>query len=653
MSFSVSANASRGPRAVQAVRHSAAVRLLIMLFASLWLCLAGVAHGADDDFLPPEQAFRFAAHQVDAKTIEVRFDVADGYYLYRDRFAFAAQPASVKLGAPVFPPGKVKFDETFGKEMETYHGGLTIRLPVESAPADGKWSLVVTSQGCADKGLCYPPQESVFKVGGGVLDSLFGKRAPADSSSIGNGPAAASGDAAGAAASTGPSPAQPAPAADENDRIAGALASRNLGVIAALFFGLGLLLTFTPCVLPMVPILSSIVVGEHVTRKRALLVSLSYVLGMAVVYTGIGVAAGLLGEGLSAALQAPWVLVAFALLMVALSLSMFGLYELQLPQHWQTRLTASSNRRQGGQLAGAAAMGAISALIVGPCVTAPLAGALAYIARTGDAVVGGGALFAMALGMGVPLLLVGVGAGNLLPRAGRWMETTKRFFGFLLLGVALWMVSPVLPAWALMAGWATLLLVGAVFLSAFDSLGPDAHGLARVGKGLGLLAALAGAILLVGLASGSRDPLQPLAHLSAARSAPEAAAGGVSEVRFERVRSVAELDARVAQAAAAGKPVLLDFYADWCVSCKEMERFTFTDKRVRARLSEVVMLQADVTRNNVDDRALLKRFGLFGPPGIILYGADGRERPVRAIGYQPATRFLDTLSRALDAKAST
>lgn len=277
-------------------------------------------------------------------------------------------------------------------------------------------------------------------------------------------------------------------------------------MIAALFFGLGLLLTFTPCVLPMVPILSSIVVGEHVTRKRALLVSLSYVLGMAVVYTGIGVAAGLLGEGLSAALQAPWVLAAFALLMVALSLSMFGLYELQLPQHWQTRLTASSNRRQGGQLAGAAAMGAISALIVGPCVTAPLAGALAYIARTGDAVVGGGALFAMALGMGVPLVLVGVGAGNLLPRAGRWMETTKRFFGFLLLGVALWMVSPVLPAWALMAGWAALLLVGAVFLSAFDSLGPDAHGLARVGKGLGLLAALAGAILLVGLASGGRDP---------------------------------------------------------------------------------------------------------------------------------------------------
>ncbi|MGO4327072.1 protein-disulfide reductase DsbD [Cupriavidus sp. 2TAF22] len=654
MGFAVESGALGRQPATTVVRQNAAVRLLFSLLAMLWLCFGGIAHAAsEEDFLPPEQAFRFAARQVDAQTIEVRFDVADGYYLYRDRFAFAAQPASVKLGAPAFPPGKVKFDETFGKEMETYHGGLTIRVPVEAAPADGKWSLVVTSQGCADKGLCYPPMESVFKVGGGALDGLFGKTAKADSTPAGVPAPAGTARSAGNASAAADAAAAPLSGpADENDRIAGALASRNLGLIAALFFGLGVLLTFTPCVLPMVPILSSIVVGEHVTRGRALLVSLAYVFGMAVVYTGVGVAAGVLGEGLSAALQAPWVLALFAALMVGLSLSMFGLYELQLPQRWQTRLTASSNRRQGGQLAGAAAMGAISALIVGPCVTAPLAGALAYIARTGDAMTGGAALFAMALGMGLPLVLVGVGAGNLLPRAGRWMEMTKRFFGFLLLGVALWMVSPVLPAWVLMTGWAALLLVGAVFLSAFEALGPDAHGLARVGKGLGLLAALAGAILLVGLASGGRDPLQPLAHLAALRANPEAVVGKVSEARFERVRSVAELDARVAQAAAAGKPVLLDFYADWCVSCKEMERFTFSDDRVRSRLSGVVMLQADVTRNNEDDRALLKRFGLFGPPGIILYGTDGRERPVRVIGYQPAARFLDSLARAFDAKAS-
>ena len=623
------------------LRHFAAACL--MVFA--WLCGAGGAVAATgDDFLPPEQAFRFAARQIDAHAIEVRFDVADGYYLYRDRFAFAAQPAGVKLGQPQFPPGKVKFDENFGKEMETYHDGVTIRVPVESAP-EGGWTLVVTSQGCADKGLCYPPMEHAFQVGGSALDGLLGKAARSEAPTARAPGADAPAASAGARLDGG----------DDGDRIAGALASRNLPLIAALFFGLGLLLTFTPCVLPMVPILSSIVVGEHVTRGRALAVSLAYVLGMAVVYTAVGVAAGLLGEGLSAALQNPWVLGAFAVLMVALALSMFGLYELQLPQRWQTRLTASSNRRQGGQVAGAAAMGAISALIVGPCVTAPLAGALAYIAQTGDAFTGGGALFAMALGMGVPLVLVGVGAGNLLPRAGRWMEVTKRFFGFLLLGVAIWMVSPVLPAWLLMAAWAALLLVAAVFLGAFDQLGSEPHGLARLGKGLGLLAALAGAILLVGLASGGRDPLQPLSHLAAVRGAGAAVPGGAghAEVRFERVASVTELETRVAQASAAGKPVLLDFYADWCVSCKEMERLTFSDTAVRSRLSGLVLLQADVTRNNADDKALLKRFGLFGPPGIILFGADGSERPVRVIGYQSAERFLDSLQRALGSATRT
>lgn len=618
------------------VRHIVAIVLAFLLAFLSW---SGAHAATEDDFLPPEQAFKFAARQIDPQTIEVRFDVADGYYLYRERFAFAAQPAGVKLGQPAMPQGKVHFDETFGKDMETYRGAVVVKVPVEQAPADGRWSLVVTSQGCADKGLCYPPMESVFKVGGSALGNLFGDRsAPARSS-----PAVPQADSPANEATQ--SQAVRGPQIDENDRIAGALASRNLPLIGALFFGLGLLLTFTPCVLPMVPILSSIVVGEHVTRGRAFVVSLAYVLGMAVVYTAVGVAAGLAGEGLSAALQTPWVLGLFALLMIGLSLSMFGLYELQLPQRWQTRLTESSNRRQGGQVAGAVAMGAISALIVGPCVTAPLAGALAYIAQTGDALTGGGALLAMALGMGMPLLLVGVGAGNLLPRAGRWMEATKRFFGFLLLGVAIWMVTPVLPAWVVMLAWAALLIVAAVYLGAFDALGPDPRGLLRLGKGLGLLAALAGAIQIVGVASGGRDPLQPLSHLGAVTGAP-----GVSvakdAVRFERVRSVAELDARVAQAAAAGRPVLLDFYADWCVSCKEMEKLTFPDAKVKARLANVVLLQADVTANNADDKALLKRFGLFGPPGIILFGADGRERPVRVIGYQSANRFLDSLERA-------
>lgn len=647
--------ARAGGKGFGPVRHIAAVAWLVL--ASAMLVLAGIitalpAYAAgQDDFLPPEKAFRFAAREIDPQTIEVRFDIADGYYMYRERFAFATQPANaVKLGQPAMPAGKVKFDETFGKEMETYRGTVAIRLPVASAPADGKWSLVVTSQGCADQGLCYPPMESVHQVGGGVLAGWLGKRDSA--------PATESPTAPQATQAVQATPAGDGPdgrAVDDSEGIAGALATRNLSVIAALFFGLGLLLTFTPCVLPMVPILSSIVVGEHVHRGRALAVSLAYVFGMAVVYTAVGVAAGLLGEGLAAALQNPWVLGTFAALMVALALSMFGVYELQLPQRWQTRLAESSNRRSGGQIAGAAAMGAISALIVGPCVTAPLAGALAYIAQTGDAVTGGAALFAMAIGMGVPLVLVGVGAGNLLPRAGRWMEATKRFFGFLLIAVAIWMVGPVLPAWLLMLAWAAWLLIAAVFLGALDGLGPQPHPLTRLGKGVGVLAALGGAILLVGLASGGRNPLQPLVHLtlpgSTAGSAPRAV-NSHGDVRFERVRSIAELDARLAQAAAAGQPVLLDFYADWCVSCKEMERFTFSDPKVRARLDGVVMLQADVTANNADDKALLKRFGLFGPPGIILFGADGRESPVRVIGYQSAGRFLASLQRALGPAAN-
>nr|WP_268747280.1 protein-disulfide reductase DsbD [Ralstonia pickettii] len=602
------------------------------------LCAArivGIAYAAGDGaFLPPEQAFRFTARQLDAQAIEVHFDVAQGYHLYRERFAFTARPADVKLGAPAFPPGQVQFDEAFGRPTEIYHGSVTIRVPVVHAPANGKWTLVVTSQGCADNGVCYPPMQSIYQVGGnsaGGLRDTHERGAPM--------------------ASRPSTQAQPGSAVQtalqgDGDRIADTLASRNLSRITALFFGLGLLLALTPSVLPMVPILASIVVGKHVARRGAWVVSFAYALGMAVVYAGIGVAGGLLGEGLSAPLRTPWALSALAVLVVGLALSMFGFYELELPQRRRVRQMTSSAQRRGGQVVGAAAIGAISALIVVPIVTAPLAGALTYVNRTGDVGMGGSALFAMALGMGVPLVLVGVGASILLPHAGRSLEVTKRVIGFLLLGVAIWVVSAVLPAWAAMVAWATLLLAIAAFLGAFDSLGPDAHGLARLGKGLGVLATLTAAILLVGLAAGGRDLLQPLAGLSAGRQAPANPASH-GTLRFERVRTVAELDARIAQAAAAGQPVMLDFYADWCVSCKEMERFTFSDAGVQARLANAVILQADVTRNNADDKALLKRFGLFGPPAIIFFGADGRERPVRVIGFQAPARFLDSVARAL------
>lgn len=587
------------------LRHRLPVWLgLLAMLLSLFVPTVRAA----DDYLEPEAAFRFASRMLDATTIEVTYQIADGYYMYRERFAFRAEGAT--LGEPVIPPGKVKFDETFQKDVETYRKTVIITIPVE---ATGPFLLVATSQGCADKGLCYTPMDSQARLspagGGGLLAAARGLESQGASS-------------AAVAASPG--------ADSEMGRIESSLRSGRLLAIMPLFLLLGLGLSFTPCVLPMVPILSFIIVGEgaKATRLRGFLLSATYSLGMAIVYTLLGVSAGLLGEGLSAALQNPWVLSAFALLMAMLSLSMFGVYQLQMPAMVQTRLARLSEKQTAGKLAGVFVMGALSALIVGPCVAAPLAGALLYISQTRDVVVGGSALFAMAVGMSIPLLAIGLSAGALLPRAGAWMEAVKRFFGVLMLAVALWMVAPVLPGWLQMAGWAAL----GIGYGAWLIIPRDAGWRSKLA---GMLFMLLGAVQLAGLASGGRDPLAPLAHLDSDHHV----------TRFERVRSIAELDAALAQAKAQGKPAMLDFYADWCVSCKEMEKLTFTDIRVRQQFEGMVLLQADVTANNADDRALLKRFRLFGPPGIIFFGKDGVEATQgRVIGYQDADRFLRALA---------
>ena len=617
--------------------------LLLRLIVSILLLPGFVlaAAAAAEAFLPPEQAFRFSARALDKGSVEISFDVADGYYMYREPFSFAAEEASVQLGAALIPAGKVKFDETFGKNVETYRQRVAIRLPVNAAPA--AFTLTVTSQGCADAGLCYPPMQSTARVqlagfGGDGQVSVQ----PLDTS------------VAVAAQVT-------AAAADSGSGIDGALRSGRYWVVVGVFFVAGLLLSFTPCVLPMLPILSSIIVGhsaaDSTSRSRGFGLALAYSLGMALVYTALGVAAGLAGEGLAAALQNPWVLGAFALMLSLLAMSMFGFYELQLPAGLRDRLSARSSGLKGGRWAGVFAMGGLSALIVSPCVAAPLAGALLYISQTRDVVLGGSALFSLAAGMSVPLLLVGASAGALLPRAGGWMEAVKRFFGVLLLAVAWWILSPVLPAALAVAGWGLLLLVAASMFGAFDRLGDGAGAGARLGKAFGVALAVLGSAQIVGAAAGSTDALQPLLRFVQTTPLPTQGAAGTAGTgtvavnapaqgppRFQRVRDLAELDAVVRS---AGRPVMLDFYADWCVSCKEMEHFTFSDPRVRARLDKALLLQADVTRNSTADRELLKRFSLFGPPGILFFDAQGRElAPQRVIGYQDATRFLDSLTRA-------
>jgi len=646
-------------------RHlsSHGARLIGALCALLLACLAFTAPArADDDFLPPEQAFKFSAHMADAHTIVVNYAIADGYYMYRERFHFSASGA--KLGEPVIPPGKIKYDDTFQKNVETYHRGVEIRIPVEAA---GPFTLNATGQGCADKGLCYPPQDVALQLtpdgtaapqmsvapgqgGGFAFPGQVARPAPQVDMPAGAGantaaPALQSG-APGAASATGvpavpqaaaagaATPAGAAPAApSELSGIASLLQGGRLLAIIPAFILLGLGLAFTPCVLPMVPILSSIIVGEGkaIHRSRGFVLSLAYSLGMAIVYTALGVAAGMLGEGLAAALQNPWVLGAFALLIVAMALSMFDVYQLQMPAALQTRLSSASGRQSSGKLAGVFVMGAISALIVGPCVAAPLAGALVYISQTRDVVIGGAALFAMAIGMSIPLLLVGLSAGSLLPRAGMWMESVKRFFGVLMLAMALWMAAPVLPGLVQMLLWAALLLGYGFYL--LRGLRGKAH---WAGLAVGAACVVLGAVQLVGLASGARDPLAPLA-----RFAGGAPAHGLA---FTRIKTVAQLDA--ALAATGGRTAILDFYADWCVSCKEMEKLTFVDPAVQARLANTVLLQVDVTANDAADRAMLKRFGLFGPPGIILFDRQGKEIPdSRVIGYQDTNKFLGSLGK--------
>lgn len=594
---------------------------------------------AQDEFLDPEVAFVLSVEQqADAATLH--WDIAEGYKLYRDKFVIASE--GLDATAIAMPPAEIHFDENFGEDMAIYTEPLSLVVPLPTLNA--AQPLSITYQGCAEAGLCYPPITKRYELVPGArgLLTLQGASdlfsAPVESAPT---------PAVMAAAAPVADSALSQPTEDETSLATRMLQSRNLWTIAGGFLVFGLLLSFTPCVLPMVPILSSIIVGMDKqgqnSRLHGLRLSLAYCLGMALVYTAMGVAAGLLGEGLAAYLQAPWLLLSFATLLVLFSLSMFDVYQLELPQGLQARLNNVSGGLQGGQMASVFVLGAVSSLIVGPCVAAPLAGALVYISQTGDVVLGGTALFAMAMGMSVPLLLTGLSAGSLLPRAGAWMVHVKELFGLLLLAVAIWTVTPVLPVAVIMLLWGALALLSAMYLGLFDrtAASTPANFRSRVSAMLAVLLLVIGLAQIIGAVSGARSPLQPLAHFGGTSPAAVEA----DAVSFRRIASLAELEQI---RATATRPVMLDFYADWCVACKEMERFTFSDPQVAATMARFELLQVDVTANNADGRALMKAYSLFGPPAILLFDpATPSSAPARVIGFTPAPAFLDALNPLL------
>jgi len=569
----------------------------------------------EDELLPAEQAFQFFATVKDANTIRVNWTIADGYYLYRNKIKLAlTNSPSVKLGEIKLPQGQPYHDEAFG-QVQIFYNKLSFDLPIiRNTKAAQTISLIAKYQGCADRGVCYPPMESKIEL---LL--------PETSQLITQATSTATIDLS------------------EQDQIFQSLQNDSFPLTLLSFFGFGLLLAFTPCIFPMIPILSGIIVGQgdSVTPRKAFLLSLSYVLASALTYTAFGILAALFGSNLQTAFQNPWIIAVFSGIFILLSLSMFGFYNLELPKAFQSKVHNSSDSHRDGSYFGAAIMGSLSSLIVGPCVAAPLAGALIYIGQTGDVVLGGSALFVMGFAMGSPLLLLGASAGSLLPKAGNWLNSTKAVFGVLMLGVSVWMLDRIIPAPATMLLAAGLLIIPAIYLRALDPLHEIDSGWHKLWKGFGLMMLIYGTLLLVGLSMGNTNPLQPLHGFASGQSAEKE-----HGLNFKKVSSLSDLDQVLEQAQANNQWVMLDFYADWCISCKEMEAYTFTDERVKNKLSNFILVQVDVTKNNDDDQALLKRFNLIGPPAILFFGADKLERKSsRVIGYQKADVFLANINK--------
>jgi len=569
------------------------------------------------ELLDAEDAFAFSHSINDNGQLELNWKVAQDYHLYQDKLKTSVVNGDATLGQINLPQAELIDDELFGKTM-VYHGAFSGTLPIKSIT--GNATVQIEYQGCsAASGVCYPPVKKQIQIDASSINTDTSATAPALTAT--------------ATVNSGE--------LSETDQITDTLKNSSLWIVIATFFIFGLLLAFTPCVFPMIPILSSIIVGQgdQLTTRRAFTMSLVYVLAMSVTYTVAGVLAGMFGENLQAAFQNPWIIGSFSVIFLLLALSMFGFYELQLPSSLQTKLTSISNNQQGGTLTGVAVMGFLSALIVGPCMAPPLAGALIYIGQTGDALLGGTALFAMSMGMGLPLLLLGTSAGKLLPRAGGWMDNVKAVFGVMLIAVAIWMAERVVPAEVTMLSWALLFIMSAVYLGTFESTA-EKSGWLKLVKGFGIALFLYGTMLLIGLMGGSTSVFQPLKVFQGGGNT-----GSVQseKLAFKIIKSQADLEAELAK----GQPVMLDFYADWCVSCKEMEAFTFTDQGVHSALKGVTLLKADVTANDDIDKALMKNFGIIGPPAILFFNTEGLEQKAqRVVGFKKPELFINNINSA-------
>lgn len=576
------------------------------------------------EFLPAEEAFISTIEVADANTVIAKWTIQDGYYLYKDKFAFTSADPDVQIESIDLPKGEEKEDPLFGR-VEVYHGDLSIPVHLKRAGATAtELELEAAYQGCAEDGICYPPLKTLLPV---MLPAASAATLP--------------GSITPATANTNTDPVP------ETDSIAASLASKPVLINLLLFFGFGLALSLTPCVFPMIPILSGILVGQaqNLTSRKSFILSLVYVLGMALTYAIVGVIAGLFGKNLQAAFQAPWVLASFSAVFVLLALSMFGFYNIQLPASLQSRLTTLSHSQERGTLHGTALMGIFSAIIVGPCVAPPLAGALIYIGQSGNALLGGVALFIMGLGMGVPLLLLGASAGKLLPRAGGWMNVVKHVFGVLMLAVAIWLLERIISPQVTLALWGLLLIGSAVYMGAFDPLHDISTGWQRLWKGLGIAMVIYGALLIIGSASGANDVFQPLKNLTVTQRTNDQP----DELQFTPIKGIDGLKSALKTAYAQNKTVMLDFYADWCIECKRMEKSTFSDPRVRDQLKNTLLLQADVTPNDREDQNLLKSLGLYGPPAILFFSPDGTEkRHFRITGYTDPTAFHHHLAEVFN-----